>query len=133
MHMKKNGKFFDFIENIGTIVNYESFIAQVPKGISNVNDLLSAFFDILNLPGYFGFNWNALYDCLCDFHWIDQHKITIIHEDLPALSQEDLTIYLEILQDAVNDWKPGESHQLTVVFPKSYQEAVENTLKNKCQ
>lgn len=131
--MKNNDRCFDFIEDIGTIVNEETFIAQVPKGISTVNDLLSVFFDILKLPGYFGFNWNALYDCLCDFHWIDQHNITIIHEDLPALSHEDLTFYLDVLQDAVNDWKPGESHQLTVVFPKTYQEEVENILKNKCQ
>jgi RNAse (barnase) inhibitor barstar len=129
--MIKNDRCFDYIENINTIVNDENFIAEVPKGISNVDDLFSALFDILNLPGYFGFNWNALYDCLCDFHWIDQHTVIIIHEDIPALSHKDLYLYLEVLQDAVNDWKPGESHKLTVVFPKSYQDAVENIKKKK--
>ena len=70
----------------------------------------------LNLPGYFGLNWDALYDCLRDFHWIEQHKIVIIHDQFPLLKQSDAAMYLSVLHDTVLDWKSGEEHSLEVIF-----------------
>jgi RNAse (barnase) inhibitor barstar len=50
--------------------------------ISNINskeELLKELNIKLKFP-YFGFNWDALYDLLRDFHWIDQKGIILVHE-----------------------------------------------------
>ncbi|MFR9164902.1 MAG: barstar family protein [Dysgonomonas sp.] len=34
----------------------------------------------MRFPNYFGFNWNALLDCLRDFDWIEEKYIILIHD-----------------------------------------------------
>ncbi|MGY4386980.1 RNAse (barnase) inhibitor barstar [Streptomyces sp. TE12347] len=37
------------------------------------------FYDRLKLPDYFGWNWNALFDCLRDLHWLPaEHYVLVI-------------------------------------------------------
>ena len=48
----------------------------------------------------------------------------MIHRDIPALGTDDARIYLDVLADCVEDWKPGEDHQLRAVFPLSQKVAV---------
>ena len=104
------------------------FIARMPGGITDVDALFSELVKNLSLPDYFGDNWNALSDCLCDFHWIPNHKIVILHEDLPTLSQEDLFLYLDVLRDAVEDWGNDDEHSLEVIFPEQSKSKVESIL-----
>src|SRR5688572_27797237 len=94
----------------------EALVARVDADIQTEQQLLECLYEQLAFPRHFGFNWNALFDCLRDFHWIDRKKIMIVHEGLPKLPAEDLKIYLEILRDAISDWKPEEVHCLEVVF-----------------
>jgi RNAse (barnase) inhibitor barstar len=101
--------------------NCQAFVASLPRGIRSKNDLLSALSEKLDFPEYFGFNWNALEDCLTDFSWIAEHKIILIHQELPELADQELTIYFAILRDSVLDWKKGEAHRLKVVFAESDQ------------
>lgn len=102
------------------------YIAKVPAGISSTEDLFQTLYNVLELPGYFGFNWNALSDCLRDFHWINSYKIIIQHEDLPALKPQDLYLYLEILHEAKTDWKHSKEHLLTITFPTKFKNRVLN-------
>ncbi|MDR1203750.1 MAG: barstar family protein [Tannerellaceae bacterium] len=98
-----------------------AFVAHLSK-VRGKEDLLKQLSDKLKFPDYFGFNWDALFECLRDFHWIEQQKIVLVHDDLPVLEEKDLHIYLEILIDAVKtwqDWKEGEEHSLEVIFPES--------------
>jgi RNAse (barnase) inhibitor barstar len=98
--------------------NHEDYyFAFLEKEINNQEQLFRRLYDVLQLPGYFGFNWNALYDCLTDFHWIKNKSIILYHEELPKLTQEELKIYLDLLRDAVVDWKDDDEHSLDVVFP----------------
>uniref|UniRef100_UPI00053A84EF barstar family protein n=1 Tax=Yersinia wautersii TaxID=1341643 RepID=UPI00053A84EF len=53
----------------------EVFFIRVDPLISNSDELLKALYYSLWFPGYFGFNWNSLYDCLRDFDWISYYKI----------------------------------------------------------
>jgi len=39
-----------------------TFIATVPKGIKGRDNLFNALYKIFHFP-YFGFNWDALFDC----------------------------------------------------------------------
>jgi hypothetical protein len=83
---------------------------------------------LLWFPGYFGFNWNALYDCLRDLDWISEHKVMIVHESLPCIPDSDLRIYLEVLKDCILDWVNDEKHQLEVYFNEKDQGEIERLL-----
>jgi len=57
-------------------------------------------------------------DCLSDLSWIKQHRVVIVHSDVPSLPGSELSTYLDILVVAVLDWQPDEDHELTIAFPK---------------
>lgn len=109
----------------------DEYVARVPAGLTSQESLYDSLFESLGFPDYFGFNFNALWDCLCDFSWMEQRTIALIHEDVPALPIVELGTYLEILDDAVAQWKTLENHSLRVVFPASSEEAVRFLLRRK--
>jgi RNAse (barnase) inhibitor barstar len=63
----------------------------------------------LKLPTYFGKNLDALYDCLCDFSWLDAREIHIVLRGYDHfLSKEPKNQrwnLLAVLNDAVAEWK----------------------------
>lgn len=95
------------------------YCAELPAGLVGSEALLQALYDRLDLPGYFGFNWNALSDCLQDLHWLKEQLIVLRHKDIPRLPPRELRIYLEILEQAVCSWQNSEQHSLRVEFPAS--------------
>ncbi len=97
-------------------------IANIPLGVKSKNELLEVFSEQLSFPDYFGKNWDALYDCLCDLKWISNKTIRIIHSDIPTL--DNISIYLDILKDAVLYWQTDDLHNLEVVFPRFYKSRV---------
>lgn len=109
--------FFDFVDERWQ-PDSASFVAEVPQNIRTSSELLDVLFSALKLPGYFGFNWNALNDCLRDFHWIEETEVVLRHLDVPQLDAAELGIYISVLNEAINDWKPGEAHRFKVVFPR---------------
>jgi hypothetical protein len=100
------------------------FIARVPAGISDRGALLEVLRSILRFPNYFGNNWDALADCLRDLSWIRQRRVVVLHDDIPPLHSSVVSTYLEVLADCVRDWKPGEGHELIVVFPPGARDAI---------
>jgi len=52
----------------------EVFFARLDPLIANTDELLRSLYYLLWFPGYFGFNWNALEDCLSDLDWINEKK-----------------------------------------------------------
>jgi len=83
------------------------------------------------LPEYFGLNWNALDECLTDFHWINEKGIVIVHDDIPGLDIGNLTIYVDVLVSAIDIWKKRNGHYLDVIFPKKYEADVMNLIKSE--
>ena len=103
-----------------------AFVVHI-SGVHNKRELLTKLSQKLLFPNYFGFNWDAVWDVLCDFEWIEDYHIVLIHDDLPALEKEDLRIYLQILDDAVEEWRAwnGEKrHNLEVVFSADSKELI---------
>lgn len=95
-------------------------IGQLVIHVSNIGSKETLFKQLnekLHFPEYFGNNWDALYDCLTDFHWINQKGIVLVHDDIPELSKSELTIYMNLLSDAILDWENDETHFFEVVFP----------------
>jgi len=122
---------FKFIDDISAYNPQDAFVVKLPSDITSRDQLFKLIYTNLKLPGYFGFNWDALFDCLRDFHWVNEQIIVLIHEALPSLEDKILIIYLRILLDSCLDWKPGEEHSLEVVFPKTEKEKVLSLLNNK--
>lgn len=121
---------FKFFEDNAQIPKsgIDTFVGILPKETYDTKTLFDALFDILLLPGYFGYNWNALSDCLRDFHWLNQKQIILVHEELPQLSDSDLWEYLDVLSKCVNDWGNSEDHELVIMFPEAYRDQIADTL-----
>ncbi|MBL7818438.1 MAG: barstar family protein [Saprospiraceae bacterium] len=63
----------------------------------------------LKFPAYFGKNLDALFDCLCDFSWLDAREVHIVLRGYDQfLSKEPKNQrwnVLAVLNDAVAEWK----------------------------
>lgn len=119
---------FKFIEDINSYQPAQSFSAVINPAVSTKDELLKELYNKLQLPDYFGFNWDALLDSLRDFHWIKDRGIILIHTVIPHIEEQDLRIYLEVLNEATQDWKPDDEHYLEVIFPKSSEYALKSLL-----
>jgi RNAse (barnase) inhibitor barstar len=109
------------------------FVATVPPGLSDRESLFRALSRELQCPSYFGHNWDALSDCLRDLSWIKRRRVAILHSDLPSLAAREVLIYLDVLAQAVRDWKPEEDHELAVVFPPESRDTVTKAIKDNKQ
>ena len=105
-------------------------MAWIPLKIPDRQTLFNILARDLDFPQYFGHNWDALYDLLCDLSWISQRRVVIIHEGFSfQLTDKELRTYLKLLIDAVKSWRPKENHELAVIFPLSSQERVRELLR----
>jgi RNAse (barnase) inhibitor barstar len=101
-----------------------TFVAHLSK-IGDKGELFRQLNSVLELPDYFGYNWDALSDCLRDFHWIEQQRIVLVHDACPELNEQEFTTYLKILFEAVQDWKEGDDHYIEIVFPEQTKDLVQ--------
>jgi len=122
---------FTFTENSPSYDASNVFYARIDPEASSADELLKSLYYILWFPGYFGFNWDALYDCLRDLNWIPCEKVVLVHESLPKLKKEDLRVYLEVLRDSVLDWRVGEEHVLEVNFRSRDEYVIRSILSKK--
>ncbi|MEU8299697.1 barstar family protein [Micromonospora sp. NPDC048909] len=75
--------------------------------MTDANHAFYEFSDALLFPGYFGWNWDALSDCLRDLNWLPADGYLIVVENAPRLllsSAEDRHALLRILSQAVHHW-----------------------------
>jgi len=135
---------FLYSDNPHPLIDEDSYLLRVPAGISSADALIKSVADAGDFPGWFGFNWDALLDSLCDFSWITKRTIVIHHSDLPLLDDPgQCRIYLEILAQAQSDWleapRPGTvelwpeewpfiKHDLRIIFPTRAKAAIERIL-----
>lgn len=105
----------------------EVFFVQVDPGITDKTDLFNFYYRAMWFPGYFGFNWDAMYDFLCDISWIKKRRILIIHERLPKMEVNDMRKYFSVLNDACDSWsgKNYYLHDFQVYFDIADKDIVE--------
>ncbi|MET9864741.1 barstar family protein [Streptomyces sp. NPDC006386] len=95
--------------------------------------VFTQFYETLRLPDYFGWNWNALRDCLTDLHWITAKHFLLTIDDADAVlseSTEEREILFRALNDAVKFWAgqpelPGQekiTFQVVLLCPPDLQE-----------
>ncbi len=62
----------------------------------------------LELPTWFGSNYDALMDCLCDFSWVPAPGYTIIMENchnIYSLAPSEFNMLIDIFAEASNAWR----------------------------
>jgi hypothetical protein len=110
----------------------DAFVAHIP-GDNDKTSILKQLCINLKFPDYFGFNWDALDECLRDLQWIEQRKVVLVHDDMPVLSEKDIKTYLYILNSTIEDWQhfrdqPNwhnwKEHSFEVVFPENAKEII---------
>lgn len=112
---------FTFSDHLPTPVA-ATLVVPIPATVDTKPELLRTLVQGLNIPGYFGWNWDALEECLRDLSWIPfPRHIVLFHEAVPlADNPGERSIYLDILKEAARDRGPGQPHVITVVFPTTF-------------
>lgn len=110
------------------------FLARLRPDIFNVDELFESLYHTLWLPCYFGRNWDALNECINDLSMQSERKVILIHENLPDIDVGDLRIYIDILREAIGEWRARKERNqkeliFEVVFPESCQPQIELLLK----
>lgn len=118
-------KFIKYPHSYNEVDSFVVHISIVHNETELMNELNSKF----KFP-YFGFNWDALYDLLRDFHWINQKKIVLVHDEMPKFDDASMKTYILLLRDSVNDWKVGEDHSLEVIFPEKGENLIKGILNS---
>ncbi|MFD7904109.1 barstar family protein [Kitasatospora sp. NPDC059722] len=77
------------------------------RKLVEAHDAFEQFSYALTFPAYFGWNWDALSDCLRDLSWhpADHYLIIVDHtESMLAGNTEEREILLSILSRAAREW-----------------------------
>ena len=80
-------------------------LAQV--GLAGVDDkegLLGRLAQSLGFPEWFGGNWDALEDCLCDLSWRRGDGHVIVLRGADALGAEDMGVLVDVLSSCATYW-----------------------------
>ena len=84
------------------------FVAIVDRApVFNKETLMHALYQSCKFPAYFGFNWDAVNDCLTDFSWAEAKGYFLVFNDWPLLQNEapeEAKLLLEIVTDAQRVW-----------------------------
>lgn len=106
-------------------------VVDLKSGINDKKQLFLIYKNKLQFPDYFGYNWDALYDCLTDMSWIKNKKIIIIHHDIPLSNDiQDLKKYINLLNDVCDSWKDDFQHHIEIYFPLIFKNTIEKYIKN---
>jgi len=114
---------FVFLNNLNEYNTEDALVARI-ENIHSKAQLLEELSAGLKFPDYFGENWDALDECLNDFHWVENSEIVIIHSNVPNISSGELKSYLEILSSAVKNWSNVSTHKLTVIFSDNDKQTI---------
>lgn len=92
-------------------------ILEVPETLAGKDALLAWYARALEMPEYFGSNWDAFDECLRDLSWLKERRLVLYHRDIPLKSSpNDQRVYVDVLARAVEDWKSGEAHEVVAAF-----------------
>ena len=109
---------FEFIDDTTGFRAPGALVVRLAGRLRRKQDLFRALADGLKFPPYFGWNWDALEECLCNLSWLrERTNIVLVHKHIPLASVEQRSIYLDILRNA----RAQQPARLRIVFPKTAQ------------
>lgn len=79
-----------FVANIQLVDNFQNFVTQC--------------YERLKFPDYYGFNSDALLDCLLDFSWLKESTIIIIFDSASEIEPDKLKCYVQLVKEVEKKW-----------------------------
>ncbi|MCR5568666.1 MAG: barstar family protein [Paludibacteraceae bacterium] len=83
-------------------------LITIDYSIKDADLLFKKLFDELSFPDYFGFNWNALDDCLQDFSWLKEDFVVFVIQNknnvLINETYEQKELFFKCLKLASDFW-----------------------------
>jgi RNAse (barnase) inhibitor barstar len=76
-----------------------------PEKATSTAEWLQHLAQQLNFPAYFGANFDALYDCLCDREVMPQAACVLMIKHLEALEEEGSDTLIAVLQAVADEWR----------------------------
>ncbi|MCY1000859.1 barstar family protein [Myxococcus sp. MISCRS1] len=110
-----------FVKNVEGLHPKGTHVGRVSAGTSGTEQLMQALEAALRLPASFRRTWDALSRSLRNLSWLPTGRITLIHDELPSLSPEDLSTYLHVLEESAGNWRGRTDYALDVVFAKKHR------------
>lgn len=110
---------FEFLERPCDYRDPTALVVHVPVKARGKEKLLGVLARGLRFPSYFGWNWDALDECLRDLSWLgDVRKITIVHDGRPFSPRAEMfALYCDLLAEAVAAQRSAtQPRELKVVF-----------------
>lgn len=105
---------FEYISDVTGFRTPDAFVARLGGPLRRKRDLLRALAASLKFPNYFGYNWDALEECLRDLSWLpDGETIILLHEQMPLADERQRATYIDILR-SVQQVHHG---RLRIIFP----------------
>lgn len=89
-------------------------------GANSKQLLLGAIARALRFPAYFGYNWDALLDCLRDLEWLPDASRLIVFRHFDALPHPLASTLTPILIEACHYWKGGNDLCTTLLAADFY-------------
>jgi len=103
-------------------------VVRIPRGVTSKQALLAALAQGLRLPDYFGWNWDALEECLRDLSWLSAgREVVIEHAGLPLRGRSRRT-YLQVLDAVARRWRERSERRVRIVFRASHERAIKRAL-----
>lgn len=87
-------------------------VLWIPRGVRSKEKLLGVYASGLRFPDYFGWNWDALEECLRES--LAESPLVIVHDALPFGEGKNRETYFSILREVVAD---APDPRLIVVIP----------------
>jgi RNAse (barnase) inhibitor barstar len=115
----KNNKFFYVISDeekslTELIINSKFKHINIDgKNCKNSKSLFKEFAIKFKFPDYFGYNWNALDECINDLEWLpaDGYVVEVENSDLLLVNDKnDFKILIELLYNTCVEWSNGRDY-----------------------
>ena len=88
-----------------------SFVAIVDAaGFEGEYEIFEAMNSSFRLPAYFGWNWDALYDCLSNLEWVTADRYLLLIENADRLDvqgSKDHSDFAAVLGRVLKAWDPS--------------------------
>lgn len=122
---------FQFTADATAVGPADALRLEVPLGLSDKFSLLSWYADALSFPDYFGYNWDALSECLRDLSWLTAGTLVLHHRELPIAGRPvEQKKYLRVLDSVIAD--SADVHERHVVVVVAFDQACEPQVRALC-